>query len=297
MKKFLGLILLSLVLFLAACGSSGEEEDTGGDSAEDTSENTTEEANEEEATEPVEIVVGASSTPHAEILEEAKPLLEEQGITLTIESYQDYVLPNEDLEAGTLDANYFQHIPFLEQTIADTGYDLDYIDGIHIEPMGIYSQNIESIDAIEDGTEVIISRSIPDHGRILSLFEAQGLLTLDEGVEKATATVEDIVDNPKNLTFSADVDAGLLPEMYHSEADALIAINTNYAIGADLNPLEDALFIEDENSEYVNVLGVRGEDMDNEALTTLVEVLQSEEIQNFILDTYEGAIVPVGGSN
>ena len=297
MKKFLGLIVLSLILFLAACGSSGEEENTGGDSAEDTSENTTEEANEEATDEPVEIVVGASSTPHAEILEEAKPLLEEQGITLTIETYQDYVLPNEDLEAGTLDANYFQHIPFLEQTVEDTGYDLDYIDGIHIEPMGVYSQNIKSIDDIEDGTEVIISRSIPDHGRILSLFEAQGLLTLDEGVEKSTATVEDIVDNPKNLTFSADVDPLLLPEMYFSEADALVAINTNYAIDADLNPLEDALFIEDENSEYVNVLGVRGEDMDNETLTTLVEVLQSEEIQNFILDTYEGAIVPVGGSN
>lgn len=285
MKKILSLLALSLILLLAACGGGNDEDENANG------------ADTEGTSDPVELVVGASSTPHAEILEEAKPLLEEEGITLTIETYQDYVLPNEDLESGTLDANFFQHIPFIEQTVADTGYDLDYIDGIHIEPMGVYSQNITSIDAIEDGTEVIISRSIPDHGRILSLFEQQGLLTLDEDVEKSSATVDDIVDNPKNLTFSADVDALLLPEMYDSEEDALVAINTNYAIGASLNPLEDALFIEDENSEYVNIIGVRAEDKDNEALNKLVEVLQSEEIQNFMVENYEGAIVPVGGNN
>ncbi|GGN61858.1 MetQ/NlpA family ABC transporter substrate-binding protein [Oceanobacillus indicireducens] len=291
MRKFLGLILLSFILLLAACGTSGEKEDTanGADDADKTAG--------EEATEPVDIVIGASSTPHAEILEEAKPLLEEQGINITIETYQDYVLPNEDLESGTLDANFFQHIPFLDQTIDDTGYDLDYIDGIHIEPMGVYSKNITSLDEIEDGQEIIISRSIPDHGRILSLFEQQDLITLDESVEKSTATIEDIVDNPLNLTFSPDVDPLLLPEMYESEPDALVAINTNYAIDAGLNPLEDALFIEDENSEYVNVIAVRSEDKDNPAFQTLVDVLQSEEIQNFILENYDGAVVPVGGSN
>ena len=224
-------------------------------------------------------------------------MLEEEGINITIETYQDYVLPNEDLESGALDANFFQHIPFLEQTVADTGYDLEYIDGIHIEPMGVYSQNITNIDDIEDGQEVIISRSIPDHGRILSLFEQQGLIKLDENVEKSAATIEDIVENPKNITFSPDVDPLLLPEMYQSEPDALVAINTNYAIDAGLNPLNDALFIEDENSEYVNIIAVRGEDKDDPALQTLVDVLQSEEIQNFILETYEGAVVPVGGNN
>lgn len=291
MRKFLGLILLSFILLLAACGTSGEKEDTanGADDADNTAG--------EEATEPVDIVIGASSTPHAEILEEAKPLLEEEGINITIETYQDYVLPNEDLESGTLDANFFQHIPFLDQTIDDTGYDLDYIDGIHIEPMGVYSKNITSLDEIEDGQEIIISRSIPDHGRILSLFEQQDLITLDESVEKSTATIDDIVDNPLNLTFSPDVDPLLLPEMYESEPDALVAINTNYAIDAGLNPLEDALFIEDENSEYVNVIAVRSEDKDNPAFQTLVDVLQSEEIQNFILENYDGAVVPVGGSN
>lgn len=290
MRKLFGLLVLLFVLLLAACGNGGNEENTAND-AED-ADNAT-----EDSSESVELVIGASSTPHAEILEEAKPLLEEEGINITIETYQDYVLPNEDLESGALDANFFQHIPFLEQTVADTEYDLEYIDGIHIEPMGVYSQNITNIDDIEDGQEVIISRSIPDHGRILSLFEQQGLIKLDENVEKSAATIEDIVENPKNITFSPDVDPLLLPEMYQSEPDALVAINTNYAIDAGLNPLNDALFIEDENSEYVNIIAVRGEDKDDPALQTLVDVLQSEEIQNFILETYEGAVVPVGGNN
>ncbi|UJL45207.1 methionine ABC transporter substrate-binding protein [Virgibacillus sp. NKC19-16] len=275
MKKALTFLSVFVILVLAACGGG----DTSGDS------------------ETTEITVGASSTPHAEILEEAKPLLEEEGISLTVEQYQDYVLPNDDLESGNLDANYFQHIPYLENQIEEIGYDFDYIDGIHIEPMGVYSQNISSIDDIEDGTEVILSRSVADHGRVLALFEEQGLITLDKNVDKVEAEVSDIVENPLNLTFSADVDAALLPEQYFAEEDALVAINTNYAIDADLNPLEDALFIEGDESPYVNVVAVQSEDTENEALNTLVDVLQSEEIQDFILETYDGAVVPVGGND
>lgn len=297
MRKLLSLVVLLFVLLLAACGSSGDEETTADGNGADEADNAQEEQAEEEATESVELVIGASSTPHAEILEEAKPLLEEQGIIIEIETYQDYVLPNDDLASGRLDANFFQHIPFLEQTVEDTGYELTYIDGIHIEPMGVYSKNITSLDDIEDGQEVIISRSIPDHGRILSLFEQQGLIKLDENVEKSTATIDDIVENPKNLYFDPAVDPLLLPEMYETEEDALVAINTNYAIDAGLNPLEDALFIEDENSEYVNVIAIREEDKDNPVFQTLVDILQSEEIQNYILETYEGAVVPVGGNN
>lgn len=297
MRKLLSLVVSLFVLLLAACGSSGNEETTADGNGADEADNAQEEQAEEEATESVELVIGASSTPHAEILEEAKPLLEEQGIIIEIETYQDYVLPNDDLASGRLDANFFQHIPFLEQTVEDTGYELTYLDGIHIEPMGVYSKNITSLDDIENGQEVIISRSIPDHGRILSLFEQQGLIKLDENVEKSAATIDDIVENPKNLYFDPAVDPLLLPEMYETEEDALVAINTNYAIDAGLNPLEDALFIEDENSEYVNVIAIREEDKDNPVFQTLVDVLQSEEIQNYILNTYEGAVVPVGGNN
>ncbi|MFD1039660.1 MetQ/NlpA family ABC transporter substrate-binding protein [Virgibacillus byunsanensis] len=271
MKKILAFVSVLFILVLAACGGN----DSSGD------ENT--------------ITVGASSVPHAEILEEAKPILEEEGVTLEIEPYEDYVLPNDDLASGELDANYFQHIPYLEQTINDTGYDLDYIDGIHIEPIGVYSQSIAGIDEIPDDTEVLLSNSVPDHGRILALFEDKGLIKLDENVERETATVEDIVENPKNLQFSPDYDPAMLPELYETEENTLVVINTNYAIGAELNPVDDAIFIEGKESQYVNVIAVKTEDKDNEALNTLVEVLQSEEIQDFILKEYEGAVVPVSG--
>lgn len=287
MKKILFLFSLSLVLLLAACG--GGESDN-----EQATDNSSEGQGEQQAeqTDQTEITVGASSVPHAEILEEAAPLLKEEGITLNIEEYQDYVLPNDDLANGKLDANYFQHTPFLEQTISDTGYELESIGGIHIEPMGVYSQNIESVDDIPEGAEVILSNSVPDHGRILTLFENEGLITLDENVEKSEATIDDIVENPLNLTFSPDFDPAFLPEVYHSEEDALVVINGNYAIGAGLNPLEDALFIEGEESDFVNVIAVRSEDADNEALHQLVEVLQSEEIQDFMIENYDGAVVP-----
>ncbi|MFD1361489.1 MetQ/NlpA family ABC transporter substrate-binding protein [Lentibacillus salinarum] len=270
MKKVLGFVSLLIVLLLAACGGSGE-----GDTN--------------------EIKVGASSTPHAEILEEAKPLLEDEGITLTIEEYQDYVLPNDDLESGEIDANYFQHIPYLEGQIADIGYDFTHLGGIHIEPMGIYSKDFNSLDEISEGSEVLLSRSVADHGRVLALLEREGLIKLAEDVEKVDATTDDIVENPKNLTFSYDYDAATLPDLYETEENTLVAINTNYAIGADLNPMEDALILEDEESPYLNVVAVNKGDEDSEALNALVDVLHSEEIQDFMVEAFDGAVIPVDG--
>ncbi|MBM7570982.1 MetQ/NlpA family ABC transporter substrate-binding protein [Aquibacillus albus] len=300
MKKLWSLLVAVLfVIALAACGTAEDEAETNETDANnaDTEENAGEEETAEDTEELVEIKVGASSIPHAEILEEARPLLEEEGVSLAIEEYQDYILPNEDLANGDLDANYFQHIPYLEDQIDEFGYDFVNLGGIHVEPMGVYSKNITNVDDIPDGTEVIISRSVPDHGRILALFESKGLITLDENVSKASATIDDIVDNPKNLEFSPDVDAAFLPEMYEQEEDALVAINTNYAIEAGLSPIEDSLFVEGSDSPYVNVIAARAEDEDSEALNKLVEVLQSEKIQTFITETYNGEVVAVGGEN
>lgn len=279
MKKILALIAILAVLTLAACGGNEEKSSEGSG----------------EGSTDAEITVGASSTPHAQILEKAKPILKEKGITLHIEEYQDYVLPNQDLASGELDANYFQHIPYLKSQKEQLGYDFTSIGAIHIEPMGIYSKNIKSIDEVPKGTEVIMSRSVADHGRILSLLEKNGLIKLADDVNKVEATVDDIVKNPLNLKFSADIDAAFLPEMYKTEEDALVAINTNYAIGAELNPTEDALILEGEDSPYVNVVAVKTEDKDNKALNTLVDVLHSEEIQNYIKEEFDGAIVPVDG--
>lgn len=291
MKRTLLLLFSALlIVVLTACGGSN---DTDTDTDTNTDIQTETDSEEADAVEEVTIKVGASSVPHAEILEEAKPILAEEGITLEIEPYEDYVLPNDDLASGELDANYFQHIPYLEQTVADTGYDLTHIGGIHIEPMGVYSKSISSIDEIADGTEVILSNSVSDHGRILNLFAQFELITLADGVEVGKATFDDIVENPKNLKFSPDYDPAFLPELYETEEDVLVVINTNFAIQAGLDPQNDSIFREDDNSPYVNVIAVRTEDENNEALHRLVEVLRSEEIQNFILEKYEGAVVPV----
>ncbi|UFT98250.1 MetQ/NlpA family ABC transporter substrate-binding protein [Radiobacillus kanasensis] len=281
MKKFL-LLLATAFLFalLTACGGSDEGAEDNANSGEGSDEENT------------EIVVGASSVPHAEILEKAKPILEEKGITLKVEEYQDYILPNKDLDSGTLDANYFQHPPYLKAQEEEFGYDFVNLGGVHVEPMAIYSKNIKSVDDIKEGTDVIISRSEPDHGRILSLFEAAGLITLKEGVDKASATLEDIAENPKNLNFSPDANAELLPQMYEKEQDALVAINGNYAIEAGLSPVDDSIFHEGEDTPFPNVVVTRSEDKDSEALKTLVEVLQSDEIQTFIEEEYKGEIVP-----
>src|SRR5690625_2447427 len=293
MKK-LSLFLLTILLavVLVACGSSNDEEEkeTGDNDTEEQQATNNEDADEE--VELVELIVGASNVPHAEILEEAAPLLKEKGIDLVIETYQDYVFPNEDLDSGTLDANFYQHIPYFENQIEEIGYDFVNLGAIHLEPMGIYSKNINSVDDISEGTVVIISRSISDHGRILSLLENEGLIKLDETVDPVSATVNDIVENPLNLEFDDSVDPGFLPEYYEREVDALVAINTNYALEADLVPTEDALILETSESPYVNIVAARSEDKDNEQLKALVEVLQSEEIQTLILEKYEGSVLP-----
>jgi len=275
MKKIVSFTLILVLSFaLAACGND--------DSAKD--------GNNKDA---VKLVVGASNVPHAEILEKAQPLLEEKGIELEIETFQDYILPNKALEQKDLDANYFQHIPYLEAQIAENGYDFVNAGGIHIEPIGIYSQKYKSLDDLPNGAEIIMSSSVADHGRALSLLEANGLLTLKEGIDKTTATVKDITDNPKKITFKTDIEAALLPQVYNNKEGDAVLINSNYAIDADLNPLKDSIAIEDENSPYVNVIAVRKGDENSKAIKALVEVLHSKEIQDFILEEYEGAVVPV----
>ncbi|MFP7170477.1 MetQ/NlpA family ABC transporter substrate-binding protein [Terribacillus sp. 7520-G] len=272
MKKAL-LVILSAVfmVFLAACGSSGSG------------------SGDEETT----IKVGASSTPHAEILEEAKPLLEKEGINLEIEEYQDYVLPNDDLASGDLDANYFQHIPYLETSNKDTGYDLISLGGVHLEPMGVYSKNIKNVDDIKDGTEVLMGRNVAEQGRVLSIFQKEGLIKIKDGVDPVDATFDDIAENPKNLKFSMEVDPAFLPDTYESEEDALVVINTNYALQAGLKPSEDALILEGTDSPYANIIAARAEDKDNEALQKLMDVLHSDEIKQFIEEKYDGSILPV----
>jgi D-methionine transport system substrate-binding protein len=275
MKKWLiVLVTLALSAVLAACGASEEKTEGGKE-------------------ESKKIVVGASNVPHAEILEEAKPLLEEKGYELEIKTFNDYIVPNKALESKELDANYFQHIPYLESQMADNGYKFEVAGGIHIEPIGVYSKEHTTLEDLPEGAHVIMSSSVADHGRILTMLEKEGLITLKDGVEKVKATIDDIAENPKKLKFDTEYEAALLPQIFNNGEGDAVLINSNYAIDAGLNPLKDSIAIEESDSPYVNVIAVREGDKDKPAIKALVEVLHSKEIQDFILDKYEGAVVPV----
>lgn len=276
MKKWLSaLFAVVLVLALAACGGNNNASD------------------DQEKGKLTKLVVGASNVPHAEILEEAKPILKEKGIDLEIVKFQDYILPNKALADKEIDANYFQHIPYLETQKKEHGYDFVNAGGIHIEPIGIYSKKYKSLDELPDGATIIMSNSVADHGRILSMLQEKGLIKLKDGVDKTKATVKDIVENPKHLKFEADVDAGMLPQIYkNGEGDAVL-INANYALDAGLDPAKDPIAVESpKDNPYVNIIAVRKGDENRKEIKTLVEVLQSKEIQDFIKKEYKGAVIP-----
>jgi D-methionine transport system substrate-binding protein len=234
------------------------------------------------------IKVGATPVPHAEILEFVKPALEEQGIKLQVVEFTDYVQPNLSLADGELDANYFQHIPYLEEFAKDHDLDLTYNAKVHIEPMGVYSQSIASIEDLEAGALVAIPNDVTNGGRALLLLEKAGIIKLRAGVG-IEATINDVQANYKGIEIT-ELEAAALPRVLQ-DVD-LAVINTNYALEAGLVPYKDALFIEDGDSPYVNVVAIRSEDRDDEALLKLAEALNSEEVKGFIEQKYKGAILP-----
>ncbi|HHT88155.1 MAG TPA: ABC transporter substrate-binding protein [Clostridiales bacterium] len=238
------------------------------------------------------IVVGASITPHAEILEKAKSILADKGYELDIVEYNDYVQPNVALDAGDLDANYFQHQPYLDQFNEERGMDLVSVAIIHYEPFGIYPGKTKSLDDLKDGAEIAIPNDGTNEARALLLLEAQGLIKLTEGVG-LEATIIDIAENSRNLVIH-EIEAAQLARSLQDVDFAVI--NGNYAIQAGLNVSKDALAVEDKDSEaaniYGNVIAVRKGDEDREEIKALVEALQSDEVKEFIESTYEGAVVP-----
>ena len=267
----------------ADADSAAEASDAGGEAAEDTS---------AASGELEKLVVGASPAPHAEILEAAREVLASKGYDLEIVEYTDYVIPNNALDSGDLDANYFQHKPYLDSFNEQNGTDLVSAGAIHYEPFGIYAGKTASLDALPDGATVLVPNDITNEARALLLLEAQGLLTLkeDAGLE---ATPTDIVDNPKNLEF-VELEAALLPRSLPDEDIAVI--NGNYAIEAGLK-MSDALAVEDSDSlaatTYGNVVAVRAEDAESDKTKALIEALTSPEVKEFIETTYEGAVVPL----
>ena len=267
-------LALALSLSLAACGA---KEETPAETTPD-----------ETPAETTTLTVAASPTPHAQILEQCVPILAEQGIELVINEYSDYVVPNTAVEDGDEDANYFQHIPYLEEFNASRGTHLVDVASVHIEPMAIYAGKTASLEELPDGASIAVPNDPTNEGRALLLLEAQGLITLSDS-SNLSSTPKDIAENPKNLTF-VEVEAATIPSIV-SEVD-LAVINSNYALGAGYNPVTDSMAIESSDSPYVNVLVVKEGNEDNPAIQALVEALHSDTIRTYIEDTFDGAVVP-----
>lgn len=293
-KKIFALSLaLILALSLAACGgkdsggSAPADTQTPADSA-DSADSAPEDSAPAGSAETVKLSVAASPTPHAEILKQCVDILKEQGIELVVNEYADYVVPNTAVEDGDEDANYFQHVPYLDNFNAERGTHLVSVAGVHIEPMGLYAGNSASLDAIPDGGKVAVPNDPTNEGRALLLLEAQGIIKLTDSSNLA-ATPKDIAENPKNLEF-VELEAANVPANL-DEVD-IAAINSNYALGAGLNPVEDALAIEASDSPYVNILVVKEGNENNEAVQALVKALQSDTVKDYINSTFGGAVVP-----
>ncbi|MDL0432854.1 MetQ/NlpA family ABC transporter substrate-binding protein [Marinobacter sp. TBZ242] len=232
--------------------------------------------------------VAATPVPHAEILEFVKPKLAEQGVELDVKVFTDYVQPNVQVDQKRMDANFFQHQPYLDEFNDGRGTNLVSVVGVHVEPFGAYSSRIDSLEELEDGATVAIPNDPTNGGRALLLLQKAGLITLEDD-SKITATPRDIADNPKNLDFK-ELEAATLPRILNQVDLALI--NTNYALEAGLKPTEDALVIEGAESPYVNILVAHEDRADEEAIRKLAEALTSEDVRNFIEENYEGAVVP-----
>lgn len=233
--------------------------------------------------------VGATPVPHSEILEFVKPIVAKQGVDLQVVEFNDYVQPNLAVDDGELDANFFQHRPYLDTFVQDHGSDLVNVAGIHIEPMGLYSKNVKSLQDLKSGAVVAIPNDPTNGGRALLLLHSAGLIKVANPQDVAT-TVLDIVENPKNIEFK-ELEAAQLPRSL-ADVDAAV-INTNFAMPAGLNPLKDAIIIESSDSPYVNILVANSKSAENPDMKILVDALTSKETADFINDKYQGAVVPV----
>ena len=279
MKKITSLILALVLTFslvaLSACGDKTTDDKSTA------------------ASDDKVITVGASATPHAEILEQIKQALADEGYELKIVTYDDYVLPNQALADGTLDANYFQHKPYLDSFNAKNGTNLVSVGAIHYEPFGIYPGKSNDLENIADGATIAVPNDTTNEARALQLLAAQGIITVRDGAG-LTATVNDIEENPHNVKIE-EIEAAQLPRTV-ADVDFAV-INGNYAMEAGFSVGTDALAIEDASSEaaqtYANVLVVKEGNENDPAIQALYAALTSDTIKDFINNTYDGAVVPI----
>jgi D-methionine transport system substrate-binding protein len=274
MKKltlFLTTALVSLAVIAGGCGGSSNSS-----------------SGSKESTKNVTVTVGATPVPHGEILNEIKPLLAKEGVDLKIVEFTDYVKPNLALADKELDANFFQHKPYLDKFASERNLKLEEACKVHLEPMGVYSKKIKDLKELKDGSKVAIPNDPTNGGRALLILQAAGLITLKDA-NNITSTVNDVASNSKNLQF-VELEAAQIPRSI-DDVDIAV-INTNFALEAGFNPLKNALFLEKKDSPYANILVVRAGDTSRPEIQKLIKALQSPEVKKFIEDKYQGAILP-----
>ena len=254
MKKILLTLLTlgSVALLIAGCGATKDEKT---------------------------IKIGATAFPHVEILKVAQPLIEAQGYKLEIQEFSDYTLMNSAVNDKNHDANFFQHEPFLNADIKNHGYQIVNVGKVHIEPMGVYSRTIKSLDELKDGDSIAIPNDESNGSRALLLLAKNNVIELESGVE--VPSLNHMKNNPKNIKF-VEVDAASLPATIDDPKINAAVINTNFALAAKLNPIKDAIVMEDKDSPYANIIVVRTEDKDKEFVKVLVDALHSNEVKDYI---------------
>ena len=281
MKKIISLALVAaLGLFaFAGCGSKTANDGSAADSSAAGGEMTT-------------ITVGATASPHAEILNALKDTLASEGVDLVVKEYTDYVMPNTAVENGEIDANYFQHITYMNDFNAENGTHLVDAADVHYEPMGIYGGKSNDLNNIPDGASIAVPNDTTNEARALLLLQDNGVITLKDGVG-LEATVNDIVDNPKGVEIR-ELEAAQVSRV--TEEVAFVVLNGNYALEAGYSVAKDAVAYEKNDSEaaqtYVNVIAVKEGNEDNGGIKALVKVLKSDEIKKYINDNYDGAVIP-----
>lgn len=237
------------------------------------------------------IKIGVTPKPHEEIVNVAKPLLEKQGYTVEITEFNDYVQPNTAVSEGSLDANFFQHTPYLKEQNESKGFKLVSVGPIHLEPMGLYSKKIKSVDELKDGATIAVPNDPSNEARALKLLAGKGIIKIKDG---ELVTPKDITENKKNLKFT-ELEAAAVPRAI-DDVDAAV-INGNYAIEAKFNPTKDAIIIEDKDSEaakpYANILVVKEGNEKQEKIQALYKALTSPEVKAFIEKEYSGSVIPV----
>ena len=274
MRKFLALaatVILGGALLIAGCGNDNKQAASDGKQV---------------------LKIGATAVPHAEILEQVKPILAKDGIELKITEFTDYNTPNLALGDKEIDANFFQHVPYLKAEKKSHGYKIEELGKVFTTPMGVYSKKYKNLKDIPEGSTIYVSNNPAEEGRFLSFFVDEGLIKLKKGVKIEDAKFEDIAENKKNLKFNHQQGAEFLPKTYKNGEGAAVIMNSNYAIDNGLKPSKDAIVMEGKSSPFANIIAVQEGHKKDKKFQELLKVMQSKEIKDYIKKEYGDDVIP-----